>query len=132
MRADPVALEADDVVDATVCSGDTADVYEILGLANEEITATLVGPSGARLRIGTRPTNLANPAVTTTQLPSGAAEVVLGDSGTETMTVLSARVQQLYLTVDRTTGADVGSYTLTIDYTPTVAVGEGEGEGEGE
>jgi len=110
-RPKPQALQADEVIPASLCTGDV-DVYEIFGLANEALVARVEGLPGARLRVGTRPANLANPAVTIAD-----GEAIADADGIAEVAFTSTRVQQLYFTIDRSgTDAATGDYTLTLDF----------------
>jgi hypothetical protein len=114
LRAAPVAGQDDEIVAATLCVGTTSDidVYELLALSGETITVRAVGLSGLRLRVGRRPVNLNDPAI----VISG-GEDVAGSDGIASVTFASSTFQTMYLTLDRTSTAAVGAYTLTIDYT---------------
>ena len=69
---------------------------------------------GGYFRVGTRPANLANPAVT---IANG--EAVAGADGIAEVAFTSALFQNLFFTIDRS-GADAatGDYNLTLDFTP--------------
>lgn len=112
LRPDPTSGEADIGVDGSICSDDV-DVYGLLGLQNEELTWRLVGRPGLRLRVGTAPANLNDPAI---PLPGG--EVVVDVSGSATLTLVSARVQQLFVTIDDSVAGAGADYALTVDFTP--------------
>jgi len=111
LREDAAPADVDDSVDATICNGDVADVYEIFAFTDETITARITGPVGVRLRVGRRPNPLTAPAVTI-------AERIIPAGGSIDVTVVSPSVQQLYFTVDRPGGAGAGDYSLVLDYTP--------------
>jgi hypothetical protein len=102
--------------DGTLCSDDV-DVYGFLGLQNEELTWRIFGPVGLRLQVGTAPPNLNDPAI---PVPGG--EVVVDGTGSATLTLTSARVQQLFVTIagGGAGGGAVagGAYLLTVDFTP--------------
>jgi hypothetical protein len=121
LRVAPESGEANDVVAASLCGGATSDVdvYELLALSGETITARISGLVGARLRVGRRPANLNNAAVT---LEDG--EATAGANGIAAVTFTSATFQTLYLSVDRTAAAGVGNYQLTVDYTLPVDTDE--------
>ncbi|MDP2339424.1 MAG: hypothetical protein Q8O67_00590 [Deltaproteobacteria bacterium] len=109
LRADPQPLQADELVNASVCGADV-DVFALLGLDEEELTFRVSGPLGLVLGVGTAPPNLNDPAI-----PLPDAEVIIDASGAATLTIVSSRVQQLFVTIN---GVDDGDYALTIDYSP--------------
>jgi hypothetical protein len=123
LRPSPTFGQADEVVDASLCTGTSSDVdvYQLFALQNETITVRVAGLAGLRLQVGTRPANLNNPAVT---VPGGSATAGVDKRATVTFT--STTFQTMYLTLDRSGTADVGGYQMTIDYTPPV---DADGDG---
>jgi hypothetical protein len=123
LRATPAYDQANEVVNASLCTGTTSDVdvYQLIALQNETITVSVAGLEGVRLQVGTRPTNLTTPAIT---LPGGTSTA--GADKLAKVTFTSATFQTIYLTLDRSGTADVGTYVLTLDYTQPV---DGDGDG---
>jgi hypothetical protein len=120
VRDTAVLGEEDDTVSASLCSGDV-DVYEFLALASEQVTIRATGLVGLRFTVGTRPQNLASPA-----LPIDDGEATAGVDGKASLTFTSPVVQRLFLTVDRVNATAVGNYRLTFDYTLPV---DNDGDG---
>jgi hypothetical protein len=114
-------LNSTDTIEASLCVGDV-DVYEAILLPNEQVTATLLGPSGAQLRIGTRPADLTDDAVTV----AGPVEVM---GGRAELSYTSNNLRQVYFSIKRDAADAIGDYTLTL-ISSSGPVGEGEGEGE--
>ena len=122
IRPDPVALQDTIVIGATVCSDDV-DVYEFIGLRNEQITVTLDDVTGARLRIGVRPAVLTTLPTTisgstagiTTPVPANGTSLVTASTPASVSFTMTT-TKQMYAVVDRSgTTAGVGTYELRID-----------------
>ncbi len=90
----------------SLCGGDV-DVYEILAFAGETVTATLTGPAGLVVEIGSRPADLSQPATMITSAPSA-------PTAATTASVNNATNRQLYFTVKQTDLAVAGAYMLVL------------------
>ena len=101
-------------INASICAGDV-DIYEFIAQAGVTFSLQLQNaPRGARLAIGTRPTNLTSAPVVIGGEPPVVVETNGGSS--PVLDYNSPRLQQIYVVVDRTTGAATGTYTLRLDY----------------
>jgi hypothetical protein len=81
---------------------DDVDVYELISLPGETVTATLTATSAATVEIGTRPANLGDDAV----------QVAAGVAGAATFN--NDALQLLYVTVRADPDTDAGGYTLAV------------------
>ena len=106
------------------CAFDT-DVYELIGFTNETITATVVGPAGLTVDIGTRPADYADLPDTFT--PGGAgidpgAGCVLPvgpQQGCVQAQITNPAAQQIFVTVGAADDlSSIGDYTLRVTATP--------------
>jgi hypothetical protein len=100
-------VESTSTTEASLCVGDT-DVFETILLANETLEATLAGPAGAQLRIGTRPADLDDAPVTV----SGPVDAAAANPAVVRYT--SPRLQQVYVFIKRDQADAIGNYTLSL------------------
>jgi hypothetical protein len=113
VRATPQSGEADIVRVASLCSGDL-DVYELFTAVGEDIVVTLEGLPGAKVQLGTRPTNLNSLPVRVANATATADE-----AGDATLSFASTAVQH-YLIVERSVATGpVGNYTMTLSFPVT-------------
>jgi hypothetical protein len=126
----PGVAHAEDV-SGTLCSFDT-DVYELFGFVGETITATVLGPDGITVDIGSRPTPITDPPpVLAAGAPVGGAcpidvnldagvvdgGAVADGTNCQQATLVNDEVRQLYLVVHRDEESldSVGAYILRLE-----------------
>jgi hypothetical protein len=113
VRDAPVSGEPDIVEAASLCTGDL-DVYELFTAIGEDIVVTLTGLPGAKVTLGTRPTNL-----NALPVPVPGATATADEDGNATLSFASTRVQH-YLIVERAASTGpVGNYTMTLGFPVT-------------
>ena len=113
VREAPVSGEPDIVEAASLCTGDL-DVYELFTAVGEDVVVSLAGLPGAKVSLGTRPTNLNSLPVVVV-----GATATADETGEATLSFTSSRVQH-YLIVERNVSTGpVGNYTMTLGFPVT-------------
>jgi hypothetical protein len=119
-------------VEGTLCGSDV-DVYELFALTGEQVRVVLEGKAGMTVEIGSRPSNVGDPAV----LLTCGAGVLEGESAPDGCTTPSApdgsaaegnirviaeatpdQSANLYLTVRSDAASGIGDYELKLEVTP--------------
>jgi len=120
------------ILEATLCGLDT-DIYEMFAFGGESITATLEGPPGLEVEIGSRPTSLADlppvlatgsaamacnlgePSIVAPSDNSGVLESPYNPESCRRAEHTVPQLQQVYFSVKRTNPSAVGRYRLRVE-----------------